>query len=151
MAFEDGPFVQVACFCETVLQEVNGAHSLIRIIDTLIHTQTGPNPPKELPPFNYPLTMVLMFKSGMALGRSTLKVVPHLPTGETRDPLLLTIHFEGEEKGANVTANITFPFEYEGVYWFKVYLTDPDEVADKLMTAIPLRVKYNRVIAGQRL
>ena len=68
MAFEDGPFIQTACFCETVLTEGNGVASLIRIVDTITHHQRGPEPPDEMPPIVFPLKLVLMLKAGRARG-----------------------------------------------------------------------------------
>ncbi len=100
MAATEGPYVQVACFCDQVIEDKSGTFSLIRVIDVITHSLAGPNPPAKLPTFQANLKLVLMFKSGRAQGRSLLKVVPELPTGETQDPLLFTIHFEGEEKGA---------------------------------------------------
>jgi len=35
ISWKGGPYVQVAAFCEQVLQERDGVHSLIRIIDTV--------------------------------------------------------------------------------------------------------------------
>ncbi|WP_322509391.1 DUF6941 family protein [Anaerolinea sp.] len=145
MSFEEGPYVQVACFCETVIQDVKGSFSLIRVVDTIEHSVSGPNPPAEMPPFQFRLNLVLMLKSGMAQGRWDLKIVPQLPTGETGEPLLFTAHFEGDEKGQNFIIDFSFVVKHEGIHWFKVYL------GDDLLTAIPLRVKYSRQIIGQTI
>jgi hypothetical protein len=142
MAFEDGPYIQAACFCETVLEDKTGVLSLIRIIDTITHTQAGVSPPEEMPPFTYNMRLVLMLKSGMARGRYNLKIVPELPTGATENPVIVTAYFEGEEKGQNIITNMSFPFTVEGLYWFNVSL---DEIK---LTAMPLRVKYNRTVIG---
>ena len=141
MAFEDGPYVQTACFCDVIIEDKTGVISLIRIIDTLTHTATGANPPDDMPPVPYSLKLVLMLKSGNARGRSNLRIVPELPTGETKEPFVVTTYFEGEERGQNVIANISFVFEVEGLYWFNVYLDD------QKLTAIPFRIKYNRIVA----
>lgn len=98
MAFEGGPYLTAACLCDTIIEDKGGVLSLIRIIDILVHGEMGPNPPEELPPFNYPLKLVLMLKSGAARGRSNLQIKPELPTGESLAPIPLTAHFEGEEK-----------------------------------------------------
>lgn len=142
MSFEGGPYLQAGCFCETVIEDKTGALSLIRIIDTLTHTEAGPAPPEELVPFPFALKMVLMLKSGKARGRANLRIVPEMPTGASLDPVTLTVHFEGEEKGQNVITNVALTFEHEGLYWFKVYLDDT------VLTAIPLRIRYNRVVVG---
>lgn len=142
MPFEGGPYVQAACFCDTVIEDKGGVLSLIRVIDTLTHLERGPNPPEDMPPVPHVGKLVLMLKSGTARGRWNLRVVPELPTGETKEALTLSVHFEGEERGTNVVADMHFVFEHEGLYWFRVYLDDEE------LTAIPLRVKYSRVIGG---
>jgi len=144
MSFEEGPFVQAACFCDTVLQETAGVFSLIRVVDTVEQSATGPNPPHEMPAFTIRLKMVIMLKSGSALGRRDLKIVPQLPTKETKDPLIYSVHFEGEEKGHNFLIDFGFTLEHEGVYWFKIYIADENE--ENILTSIPLRAKYNRQI-----
>jgi len=142
MAIKEGPYVQAACFCDTVIEDKGGALSLIRLIDTLTHVERGPDPPEDMPPVPYVGKLVLMLKSGTARGRWNLRVVPELPTGEAKQALTLSVHFEGEERGCNVVADMPFVFEHEGLYWFRVYLDDEE------LTAIPFRVKYNRVIGG---
>jgi hypothetical protein len=140
MSFEGGPYIQVACLCELLIEDKTGVASVIRIIDTLTHTQAGPNPPEDMPPVPFNMKLVLMFKSGRARGRFNLRMVPQLPTGETKEGIIATVHFEGEEKGVNFAANMAFVFEHEGLYWFNVYLDD------EKLTAIPFRVKYNRIV-----
>ena len=54
--FEHGPFVQVAAFCERVLRETDGVLSLIRIVDVITHKEGGENPPRDMPPFRFPLS-----------------------------------------------------------------------------------------------
>jgi hypothetical protein len=83
-----------------------------------------------------------MLKSGNARGRHNLKIVPELPSGETETPITVTVHFEGEEKGQNVTLPLAFTFKFEGLYWFNVYLDE------QKMTALPFRVKYDRITVG---
>lgn len=140
MAYQDGPYIQIACFCDQVIEDKSGALSLIRVIDTITHSVGGPNIPEEMQPFNHSLTLVLALKSGAAHGRNTITIKPELPTGEAKESLKFTVHFEGEERGTNIIVRINFLFEYEGLYWFEVWLSD------KKLTAIPIRVRYNRVM-----
>ena len=138
MVFDDGPYVQAACFCDLALQDTSGAISLIRVIDTIYSSGSGPNSPEEMPSFNHSFNMVIMLKSGMARGRHDMTITPEMPNGEAKDPLLFSVHFEGEEKGANIITKMEFQFKYEGLYWFNIKL------GENLLTAIPLRVKYQR-------
>ncbi len=140
MAATEGPYVQVACFCDQVIEDKTGSFSLIRVVDLLTHSEVGPNPPERMPALTYRLKLVLMFKSGRAQGRAQMKVTPELPTGETESPLTFPIHFEGEEKGANVVVDFAYVFRYEGLYWFKIFIDS------QLMTSIPLRVRYNPIV-----
>ena len=140
MQFEQGPYIQMAGLCDLVLEEKTGVLSLIRIIDTITHTEARPDAPAEMPPVTYPMKMVIMLKSGRARGRHELKIIPELPSGEVKSPLSRTVHMEGEERGVNTIINMVFTFTTEGLYWFNVYFDD------SLLTRIPLRIKYNRIV-----
>lgn len=140
MKSETGPFVQAACFCEMVLRDETGCLSLIRVVDTVTHTEQGSPPPKSLPPFQHKLKLVLMLKSGTALGRHEVKIVPELPTAELKDPMTYYVHFDGEDKGQNIVVNLVFQFEHEGLHWFKAYLDD------EILTSLPMRIVYNPVV-----
>lgn len=140
MTFEQGPYLQMAGLCEQVIEDKAGSLSLIRIIDTITHTEAGPNPPADMPPVTYPIKMVVMLKAGRARGRHELKVIPEMPSGETKRPHIRSIQMEGDERGFNNIVNMLFTFTMEGLYWFDVYFDD------SLLTRIPLRIKYNRVV-----
>jgi len=133
----------MAGLCEQVIEDKTGVLSLIRIIDTITHTEARPDAPPEMPPITYPMKMVIMLKAGRARGRHELKIVPESPSGETKDPLIRSIQMEGEERGFNNIINMVFTFTMEGLYWFNVYLDE------SLLTRIPLRVKYNRVVTQE--
>jgi hypothetical protein len=140
MKFEQGPYIQMAGLCDQVIEDKTGALSLIRVIDTITHTEARPDAPVEMPHVTYPLKMVIMLKSGRARGQHELKIVPEMPSGETKPPLTRSIQLEGEEQGINHIVNMIFTFTIEGLYWFNVYFDDSP------LTRIPLRVKYNRVV-----
>jgi hypothetical protein len=143
MTFEQGPHLQAAILCEQVIEDKSGVLSLIRIIDTITHAEVRPDAPEEMPQITYPLKMVIMLKSGRARGRHELKITPELPSGEVKSPFSRSIQMEGEERGANNIINMQFTFTIEGLYWFNIYLDD------SLLTRIPMRVKYNRVVTQQ--
>ena len=140
MQFEQGPYIQMTGLCDQVIEDKTGALSLIRIIDTITHTEARPDAPVEMPPVTYPMKMVIMLKSGRARGRHELKIVPQLPSGETKAPLIRSVQMEGEERGVNNIINMLFTFTMEGLYWFNIFLDD------SLLTRIPLRIKYNRIL-----
>ncbi len=140
MGFEQGPYIQMAGLCENVIEDKTGALSLIRIIDTVTHTEAHPDAPTEMPPVTYPMKMVIMLKAGRARGRHELKIIPELPSGENKSPIVVSVQMEGEERGYNNIINMVFTFTMEGLYWFNVYFDDSP------LTKIPLRIKYNRVV-----
>lgn len=145
MLFETGPYIQAAAFCENVIEDKTGALSLIRLIDTLTHTESGSEPPSEMPPVPWHMKLVLMLKAGRARGRHEIKIVPELPSGETKTPLIFSVHMEADERGQNLLADIAFTFIMEGLHWFNVYFDDA------LFTKIPFRAKYMRLTTGPRV
>jgi hypothetical protein len=141
--FQYGPHVQVAALCERALVENDGVLSLIRLVDVINHTERSANPPSEMPPIRYPLTLVITLKSGRARGRQEVTITPELPSGETLSSNTLTVQLEGEGRGANITAPLDIPYSLEGLYWFNIRL------GDHILTRIPLDVRYSRITTGQ--
>ncbi len=141
--FERGPYIQVAAFCERVLREADGVLSLIRVVDVVTHTERGPNPPDEMPEVHYPLFFTITLKSGAARGRHDITIIPELPSGETIQPLTMSIRLEGEGKGTNITSRIDMPYKLEGLYWFNV------QFDNQVITRIPLEVRYAKMVTGQ--
>lgn len=138
-AATQGPYLQMAVFCERVLREQDGVLSVIRVIDRLTHTIVGTQLPDPPPPVSYAMWLALSFKSGSARGRQTLKLVQEQPSGLRKDVLEQSIMMEGEDRGANLVAQVKTRFEQEGVYWFDVFLND------QLVTRMPFRLTYNLV------
>jgi hypothetical protein len=141
--FEYGPYVQVAALCERVLTEADGVLSLIRIVDVINHTARGPDPPREMPEVHYPLSLVLTLKSGTTRGRHDVTITPELPSGETLRPFTTTVQMEGEGKGANIVAAMDIPYTLEGLYWFNI------KFDEKVLTRLPLQVRYSRTATGR--
>lgn len=139
MTLEGGPYIQVAAFCDYVLEDKQGVLSLIRMIDTLTHTERGPQAPKDMPPVAYNMKLVVCIKAGRARGRGEVRVVPEEPSGESKTPMALTVHLEGDDRGHNLVFDLNYSFTLEGLYWFNVYF---DEA---LLTRVPFRVKYMRM------
>jgi hypothetical protein len=135
-----GPYIQVAAIVESVLQEANGVVSLVRLIDRITQTTEGPDAPDEMPPVRYPIQIVLMLKSGTALGRHSVTLRSEAPTGQSQTHGSTAVHFEGQERGINLFFNTVFTTDTEGLYWFDVLL---DEAI--LLTRIPLRVVYQPI------
>lgn len=140
-AFPSGPYLVAALLCEKVLEEKNGTKSVIRIVDRVTRTATGPNPPMEMMPFEHEFSMLVRFKAGDARGPMTLQIEPVKPSSETLHSMIGTVNFEGEEdRGIDVVVNFKVRMEQAGVYWFNVYLNGVR------VTRAPLRVVYIRQV-----
>jgi hypothetical protein len=138
-----GPWLAAAVFCEKVIEDKEGALTLVRIVDRITTTAVGQGTPDEMPPTPITIALVAAFKSGTAKGRSDFRIEVEAPTG-LRTPIAqaLSVIFEGEDRGANLVLNLQFKAEHEGLYWFDLFL-------DKgLVTRVPLRVVYQRQETG---
>lgn len=137
-----GPHLNMAVICEKVIEGKDGALSIIRVVDTVTQTATGPEPPPQLPPFILQgLTLVLMFRADEARGRYSIKVRPEAPDGRQLVAIENALHMDGGERGANVLMDIVFPVELEGVYWFDLLFVAA-EGDERLLTRVPLKVVY---------
>jgi hypothetical protein len=137
-----GPYIRVATLCERVLQEQDGVLSIVRVIDRITITASGPSAPQEMPPSNVSFFIVVMLQSGGVRGRYNLKVVPVTPSGKLLRELSAGVLLEGEDRGVNVVLNSQMVAGEEGLYWFDVFLEE------QLLTRIPLRLLYQRVSQG---
>lgn len=142
MERREGPFIQIACFCEMTIEDKQGVLSLIRIIDTVNHQIMGRSPPQNMQPFDYPLKLVLTLKSGKAKGRYEVSIVPELPSRIKDSAANISAHLGGEERGTNMIIDFRYRFTQEGLYWIHIYLEDDH------LTSIPFSVKYSRVETG---
>lgn len=143
MAFDKGPHLAIAAFCETVIEDKSGVISLIRVVDRLNVTAQGPTAPEEMPPTTLNWFLVLSWKSGEAKGSLTVKIEPELPSGIRSQPLTFSAHFEGGNRGTNVISRLNMKLETPGIYWFRIY------VEDKFLTQLPVEVIYSRTVTPQ--
>jgi hypothetical protein len=137
-----GPFVQVAAFCQTALQESNHQLSIVRIMD-MVTVQVPKFPPGAqlpagvsipIPPVQ--ITLVLVLKSGFYKGKATILIRPKSPTGKELPIAQFPVLFEGEERGIQAILPMAIILQEEGPYWFEVALQNPAMV----LTKVPLRV-----------
>lgn len=138
----EGPYLVTAVLCEKVLEEKDGVISAIRIVDRIVHSAVGPEAPEEMPPIPVNLIGLITFKSGAARGRHTVRLRPQAPAGLNLPDIALPVHFEGEDRGANLVVQLGLQAAQEGLYWFDVLLDD------ELVTRMPLRIMYQRLQTG---
>ena len=138
-----GPFLKTAVFCDSVIEGKDGVLSIIRIVDRLSVTAAGAEAPADMPAMDHTLTLVLMLISGTARGSSDVGVSVEQPGGLRRQVWNATVLMEGNDRGANIVAQINMKFESEGLYWFHVQLDGEH------LTSLPFRMIYQRVVPGR--
>jgi hypothetical protein len=131
-----GPFVQIACICQTVLQEANGAPSLIRIQDRI--GVAGPADAMQPQPFHH-LALVVVLKSGTLREMHKLTIQPISPTGQKLQKVESQVLFEGDDRGVILAMPVPLVATEPGLYWFDVL------VEESVATRIPLRVIYQKI------
>lgn len=144
---ETGPHVAVAALCERVISEGDGVISLIRVVDRLTQTATGPDPPEEMPPLVVDnVQCVIALKSDQARGRNELKLVMEGPDGARELLGAQDITLEPGNRGINIIAGVRLGLAHEGVYWIDVLFGPPgaDPEHEQLLTRIPVEVVYQR-------
>jgi hypothetical protein len=131
-----GPFLAVAVLCEKILEDKEGVHSLIRIVDRFnVQGQSPRMSPTVLSPM-----LALLLKAGIFRGPATLQIQPITPSGEPRPALSLPVNFEGDDdRGVFLGLQLQFLATEPGLYWFEVRLLEPTPIA---LTRIPMRVVY---------
>jgi hypothetical protein len=139
-----GPWVTYAAFCERVLQEADGAVTLVRVVNRIVRVE--PLTPPEQPVVALPtvLALAISLKAGSALGtcRVTLQTVS--PSGIRAPEQAFDVLFESEDRGVNLILwPILINTEPAGLTWV-------DLRADgELLSRVPLRVVVQRIASGR--
>ncbi len=132
-----GPYVQVAAFCQTAMIENTGAVSVIRITDRVgvagITAEMGPTPIQ--------ITLIIILKSGFMRTQSKISVRPIPPNQGQMPPLEFPALFEGDDRGVQLVMPMGFVAQEQGLYWFEI------AVEGLMLTRIPLRVMYQQIMA----
>jgi hypothetical protein len=140
-----GPHIQAALLCERVITEGDGVLSFIRVVDRLISTATGPEPPETMPPLMVNnLQMVVALKSDQARGRFALKLVMEAPSGASEPIGEADVNLAPGNQGINLVMGVQLGLEFEGIYWIDVILGGPRGQPDERLTRVPLEVVYQR-------
>jgi hypothetical protein len=129
------PYVQVACFCEKVLRELDNVPTLIRIVDTFQIEPEMPLPPGVT--FALPLTLFIALKAGDVKGEHAVGLQLTKPSGAAGPLREWPTMFSGDENGVNLQISFNIPDPEIGLYWVDVLWVDDGEV----LTRVPLRVK----------
>jgi hypothetical protein len=132
---QDGPFVSVACICQTPLREATGHLSVIRITDRIQIIGTEPQMQPQ-PLMN--LMLVIVLRSGVLRETYTLTVTTVAPNGQSSPHNPISVLFEGEDRGPAIISPLILVATEAGLYWIEIALEG------KLLTKIPLRVQYQK-------
>ena len=127
----------MAVLCEKVLTEQDGVMSAIRIVDRIVHSAIGPEAPEQMPPAAFNLKALITLKSDAARGRHTIGLMLEDPSGAESPMGEQSVLFEGEDRGANVIADLALSLSHEGLHWIDVILDQ-----ETLLTRMSLRVIY---------
>ncbi len=136
MPFDGGPYIKAAVFVSQVIEGKDNVLSLIRVIDRLTTSASGPEPPNDMPEATFTMNAVIMLVAGKARGRHQVRFVREDPNGERRDIWSGGVPLEGENKGHNINLALSESFALEGTYWYDVF------IEDVLMTRMPFQVIY---------
>ena len=139
-----GPLVQVAAFCESVIEGKDGTISLIRVIDRMNVSAAGPEAPPDMPPVSRLMMGVVTLKAGNSTGRVDVRIVMEKPSTEKKEIWNGSMLAEGPDRGQNFVMQLNVLFEQEGLYWFHV------SADDELLTSMPFRLVYARQSVGIR-
>ena len=130
-----GPYVQLAAFCQSTIDDKTGSLSVIRIIDrSRVVGET-----EQMQPSTVTLTLAIILKSGFMQQKSKVRIKPTTPSGIELPAIESNVLFEGQERGIRIVLPMTMLLPEEGLYWFDV------TVDEQLMTRIPLRLMYQQV------
>ncbi len=130
------PWVIVAAFCQTAIQEATGTLSIIKVVDGLTLAGTT----KEMQPTPVQLTLALVLKSGEMKGQYNLKIRFNSPSQVKQTGPSIPCYFEGGDRGVQAVVPIGMIATEPGVYWFDVLIEE-----DTTLTRLPLRVMYQQV------
>jgi hypothetical protein len=119
---EAHPWVAAATICEKLLEDKDGAISIIRMVDRF----TVPRPPPDWnkkTPLVIALTGIVSFRSGDVNGERVVSIYGTSPSGKRREKLLeAKVLFQGESAGVNMKLNLVFRFFSEGNHWVDIYV-----------------------------
>ena len=95
-----------------------------------------------MPQVTIKLIAAVGFKAGVLKGANDIKLALVSPQGEAGPSVTVSALFQGDERGTNFLTEMNLNLGEEGLYWIDVSLQN------QLMTRIPLRLIYQRVIFG---
>ena len=128
-----GPWVQVAAFCDQVVIDKTETLTLVRVIDqvTLI-------PPRRqaAPHRRWVGGFALALKAGDVYGAGEIVLVMMRPNGKRTTVGRISVAFDDAIRAVNIAQRVQLRFDEEGLHWLDV------SYAGRLVTRMPLTVRY---------
>lgn len=81
-----------AFLCDRILIETDGVKSAIRIVDRVTRNLASQNPPEQMAPFDYDLTLLVSLKAGWTHGSYPPELMSSAPTAIPGQSLI-TLYF----------------------------------------------------------
>jgi hypothetical protein len=140
----NGPYVQVATFCEAVTRSERGNMTIEHCV-TVLAAPMAPPPPAPgtvRATFIDHLVLALSLWSGELQGDYRISVRPEPPDGEILEPITEEIAFDGEGHGIDLEIAVPHPLTAAGHYWFSVLVSGgPDGEPERRITRVPLELR----------
>jgi hypothetical protein len=130
------PRLRIGVLCERVLEEKDGVLSLIRVIDRLVITVSGTDVPKEIPPGQAQVTVLMSWVNG--LGNYEARIRVEMPDDTSIESPTFPFYLDSLDRVQNQIIQMMIPIKRTGVYWFSFLL------GEDVKSRIPLRVLYQR-------
>src|SRR6266404_6364932 len=99
---KSGPYLAAAVFCESVLEEKDGVHSAVRIVDQL-NIIVDSSAPHDFPSKEHPLPIrinaLIMFRSGDSPGEHLMRLILEGPSGKMQELIQQTVILSAQPSG----------------------------------------------------
>jgi hypothetical protein len=141
----EGPYVQIATFCEAVRRSERGNMIIENCVTTVVaQMPAGPiSPGTTRATFIDHLVLALSLWSGELKGDYTLRVTPELPGGQPAEPVTQNVTFLGGIFGIDLELRIAAPLTEEGTYWFSVLVSGgPAAEPARRVARVPLELRF---------
>lgn len=140
-AVPTGPHIRFATFVENILEERDGARSLIRLVNRLNITVQGDLPAREDIPSHiaiHPMVLAIGLVGGESEGGTAIAIDMRNPAGIVTRIANMEVFLDREEREKLIRVNLGLPIFEAGLYWFNIV------VAGQVLTRVPLRVIHER-------
>jgi hypothetical protein len=138
-----GPWVQLAAFCDQVIIDKTDTLTLVRVIDQI--TLGRPRGRKQDARRRLWIgALAVGLRAGEVYGTGEITLVMVNPTGKRATIGQLSVTFDDAVRAMNIAQRVQLQFRTEGLYWLDV------SYAGRLLTRMPLSVRYQPAPAPEQ-